>query len=156
MTNRRTLLKTIAGLSAARVAKNAPQPSVESDRAYWIRLLTKLAEPVLANLARGTLKRNMPVECADGNESDRRKYSHLEAFARLLAGIAPWLEAPSTRAMSRATEGFSATTAMAPDSGAGGTEFQCRHSGCVRGQDVGLLPADGGNSSLQGLSEGCF
>jgi hypothetical protein len=94
MTNRRTLLKTIAGLSAARVAKNAPPPSVESDRAYWIRLLTRLAEPVLANLARGTLKRNMPVECADGNESDRRKYSHLEAFARLLAGIAPWIEAP--------------------------------------------------------------
>lgn len=88
------LLKTIAGLSAAQIAKTAPQTPVESDRAYWIRLLTRLAEPVLENLAHGTLKRNMPVECAAGNVADRRKYSHLEAFARLLAGIAPWLEAP--------------------------------------------------------------
>ncbi len=94
MTNRRTLLKTIAGLSAAGVAQAAPQPAAESDRAYWTGLLSKLAEPVLENLARGTLKRNMPVECAAGNEVDRRKYTHLEAIARLLAGIAPWIEAP--------------------------------------------------------------
>ena len=94
MTNRRTVLKTIAGLSAASVAQSAPQPTVDSDRTYWIGLLTRLAEPVLENLARGTLKRNMPVECAVENHSARRKYSHLEAMARLLAGIAPWIEAP--------------------------------------------------------------
>ncbi len=35
----------------------------------------------------------MPVEtCPDGNLEDRRKYTHLEAVARLLVGIAPWLE----------------------------------------------------------------
>jgi hypothetical protein len=94
MTNRRTLLKTIAGLSAAGVAPGTPQPIVESDRAYWLNLLKKLAEPVLVNLARGTLRRNMPVECAPENEAERRKFSHLEAIARLLAGIAPWIEAP--------------------------------------------------------------
>ncbi|HEY1221560.1 MAG: DUF2264 domain-containing protein [Bryobacteraceae bacterium] len=88
------MLKTIAGLSAAQVAQGAPQPTAESDRTYWTGLLTKLAEPVLVNLARGTLKRNMPVECAGGNQAARRKYSHLEAIARLLAGIAPWIEAP--------------------------------------------------------------
>ena len=94
MTNRRTVLRTIAGLSAARVAQSAPQLTADSDRTYWTGLLAKLAEPVLENLARGTLKRNMPVECAGGNQADRRKYSHLEAIARLLAGIAPWMEAP--------------------------------------------------------------
>ena len=94
MPNRRTVLKTIAGLSAARAVQGASQPDAQSDRAYWTGLLTKLAEPVLENLARGTLKRHMPVECAGGNQAGRRKYSHLEAFARLLAGIAPWLEAP--------------------------------------------------------------
>lgn len=46
----------------------------------------------MTNLARGTLKQNMPVECVAGAEADRRKYTYLEAFARLLAGIAPWLE----------------------------------------------------------------
>ena len=94
MTHRRALLKTIAGLSAVQLARSAPQPTVESDRTYWTGLLARLAEPVLENLARGTLKRNMPVECAAGNQAERRKYSHLEAIARLLAGIAPWIEAP--------------------------------------------------------------
>ncbi len=94
MTNRRTLLKTIAGLSAAAAAQSVPQSAAESDRAYWTGLLSKLAEPVLENLARGTLKRNMPVECAAGHQADRRNYTHLEAIARLLAGIAPWIEAP--------------------------------------------------------------
>jgi len=94
MTDRRTALKTIAGLSAARLAQGAQQPTAASDRTYWTGLLARLAEPVLENLARGTLKRNMPVESASENQSARRKYSHLEAIARLLTGIAPWLEAP--------------------------------------------------------------
>jgi hypothetical protein len=67
---------------------------VETDRQYWVRTLVAVAEPVLANLAAGTLKRNMPVECVTGAVEDRRKYSHLEAIGRLLSGIAPWLEVP--------------------------------------------------------------
>ena len=35
----------------------------------------------------------MPVECVTGNVSDRRRFTHLEALGRLLAGIAPWLDA---------------------------------------------------------------
>src|SRR5215470_11164946 len=56
--------------------------------------MSRIAEPVLTNLAAGTLKRNMPVECVTGTVADRRKYSHLEAIGRLLSGVAPWLEAP--------------------------------------------------------------
>jgi hypothetical protein len=93
MTNRRAVLKTIVGLSGAGLVQGTRQPTVENDRTYWIDLLAKLAEPVLENLARGTLKRNMPVECAGEDQSARRKFSHLEAIARLLAGIAPWMEA---------------------------------------------------------------
>jgi hypothetical protein len=91
MTNRRMFFQSVAGLG---VAAAAPQSPPETDRQYWVRTLTKLADPVLRNLARGTLKRNMPVECVTGNPTDRRKYTHLEALGRLLAGIAPWLEAP--------------------------------------------------------------
>ncbi len=94
MPHRRAFLQSIAALGAADVAAAAPQGSPETDRQYWVRTLAKLAGPVLTNLARGTLKRNMPVECATGNLADRRKYTHLEALGRLLAGIAPWLEAP--------------------------------------------------------------
>ncbi len=58
-------------------------------RTYWISVLQKLADPVLRNLCSGTLRMNMPVESAG---TDRQNVSHLEAFGRTLAGIAPWLE----------------------------------------------------------------
>ena len=90
MTNRRVFFQSVAGLG---MAAAAPQGSTETERQYWVRTLTKLAGPVLRNLATGTLKRNMPVECVTGNPTDRRKYTHLEALGRLAAGIAPWLEA---------------------------------------------------------------
>jgi hypothetical protein len=82
----------MAGLGFAGAAQSAP-PDVESDRQFWLRTLMRIADPVLRNLAAGTLKRNMPVECVTGNPQDRKRYSHLEAIGRLLAGIAPWLEA---------------------------------------------------------------
>jgi hypothetical protein len=63
-----------------------------SDREYWIKTLTRIADPVLQNLSRQTLKQNMPVEAQPGRKDDRSKFTHLEAFGRLLAGIAPWLE----------------------------------------------------------------
>jgi hypothetical protein len=87
--HRRRFLQSAAALSAAQAAP----PAAESDREYWLGILAKLADPVLRNLAAGTLKRNMPVESV-GNIADRRRYTHLEALGRLLAGIAPWLEAP--------------------------------------------------------------
>ncbi len=34
----------------------------------------------------------MPVECKPGHSTDRRKVTYLEAFGRLMAGMAPWLE----------------------------------------------------------------
>jgi hypothetical protein len=64
-----------------------------AERAVWVARATKLAEPVLANLAAGTLKRSMPVEQAAG--ANRAAVTHLEALGRLLAGIAPWLQLPA-------------------------------------------------------------
>lgn len=63
-----------------------------SDRGGWLHVLRRLAEPVLTNLAQGRLKRMMPVEASPQADDDRSKYTHLEAFGRLMMGIAPWLE----------------------------------------------------------------
>src|SRR4051812_38270140 len=93
MTNRRRFFHAMAALPAAQLAQGQPG-GLPSDREYWLRMLARVAEPVLANLAAGTLKKNMPVECVTGNVAERRKVTHLEAIGRLLAGIAPWLEAP--------------------------------------------------------------
>ena len=62
------------------------------DRAFWLSVLIRLASPVLSNLAQRHFRERMPVECFTGSANERRNYSHLEAFGRLLAGISPWLE----------------------------------------------------------------
>lgn len=64
----------------------------QEDRPIWLDLLSRLAEPVLTNLALGQLKQTMPVEAVRGSSDDRRRYTHLEAFGRLMNGIAPWLQ----------------------------------------------------------------
>jgi hypothetical protein len=91
---RRHLLETAAlGLSSCLVVParaHTRQPATTGDRADWLDVTRRLADPVLINLARGTLRARMPVESAPG--ADRTSVSHLEAFSRLLAGIAPWLE----------------------------------------------------------------
>jgi hypothetical protein len=94
MMNRRAFLATAAG-SAAASAVAAPEARLagpSADREYWLGVLRRLADPVLTNLANGTLTARMPVEEATG--AGRRPVTHLEAFGRLVAGLAPWLELP--------------------------------------------------------------
>jgi hypothetical protein len=62
----------------------------EANRKVWNGYAQKLAEPVLRNVAAGTLRARMPVE--QPARADRRGVTHLEAFGRLLAGVAPWIE----------------------------------------------------------------
>lgn len=61
------------------------------DRTYWLQTMLKIAEPVLVSLAEGRLKASLPEE----GPPDRQIFAPLEAFARTLAGIAPWLESGS-------------------------------------------------------------
>jgi hypothetical protein len=94
MVRRRDFLKTASivaawnGTASHQATKPAP-----SDRDTWIALMRRLADPVLTNLANGTLKSRMPVEQAAG--ADRRSVTHLEALGRLMAGLAPWIELPA-------------------------------------------------------------
>ncbi|MHA6480571.1 DUF2264 domain-containing protein [Paenibacillus sp. strain BS8-2] len=62
------------------------------NRDYWIQRLSEVAEPVLLKMAEGKLKSEMPVEAKDGLLEDRKNFTYLEAIARLLCGISPWLE----------------------------------------------------------------
>ncbi len=84
----------IKGLSLLGLIPNAEfdfeSTEDKSDRHYWLSLLQKLAEPVLTALANNELKLKMPVEAFQ--PSERRKYTHLEAFARLLTGISAWIQ----------------------------------------------------------------
>jgi hypothetical protein len=79
-------------LQAARAAEALDQRASgpQADRDRWTAVVRRLADPVLTNLANGTLKARMPVEQAAGGK--RQTVTHLEALGRLIAGIAPWLE----------------------------------------------------------------
>ncbi len=128
--HRRDFLTTagLGTLGAATVAATAEAraPSAQAgapaggaqDREYWVRVLTRMADPVLTNLAAGTLRARMPVEQAPG--ADRAGVTHLEALGRLLAGIAPWIElgrddTPEGRERARVAELARAGLARAVD-----------------------------------------
>ncbi len=71
----------------------AEQPTAAQDRAYWIEVMTTVADPLLENMSRGKLRATMPVETISGAATpSNARTTHLEALGRLVAGIAPWLE----------------------------------------------------------------
>ncbi len=73
-------------------------PAVNT-RTLWLNYLEKLARPALTALATDQLKEKMPIETKSPDLiKERAKYTHLEAFARLLSGIAPWLQAEQLNA----------------------------------------------------------
>lgn len=66
----------------------------DSDRSYWTGLAYRIAAPVLENMSKGELKKNMMVEVSptwDGRDKD---VIYMETFGRLMSGIAPWLSLP--------------------------------------------------------------
>ncbi len=71
----------------------APVPG--NDRKVWLFYLDKMARPVLSNLAAGKLKEKMPqvLSAKTDNKESRTQVMYLEAFGRVLCGIAPWLNA---------------------------------------------------------------
>ncbi len=65
-----------------------------SDRAYWVNMLYEISEPVLRNMSRGELKKNMTVEYSPTWDGRSKNVAYMETFGRLLAGVAPWLTLP--------------------------------------------------------------
>jgi len=72
--DRREFLKTAgaAGVASAwpRVAgADQVAATARSDRDAWIAVMRRLADPVLTNLANGTLRARMPVEIGVGRNN---------------------------------------------------------------------------------------
>ena len=63
--------------------------SENKDRAFWLSALDRISKPVLENMSKELLWKNLPLE---PSMEWRRRCTHLEAIGRLVAGIAPWLE----------------------------------------------------------------
>lgn len=65
-----------------------------NDRKYWVQLLAKIAAPVLSNMSKGELKKNMRMEYSPTWDNRNKDVAYMEAFGRLIAGLAPFLALP--------------------------------------------------------------
>ncbi len=104
MLKRRTFLGGASALAAG-VAMSAGQhanvaaatlPSTDSDRTYMADLLIRMASPIVGPLSQGRLQSSFDPELSPTWDGRDRRVAYLEAFGRLVAGIAPWLALPAS------------------------------------------------------------
>lgn len=68
--------------------------SVRNDRQVWCEIMYRMAEPVLKNMSKGELQKNMLVETSPSWDGRNVKVAYMECFGRLMDGLAPWLSLP--------------------------------------------------------------
>jgi hypothetical protein len=74
--------------------RQTPEKQADNDRRYWTDLAYKIAAPVLSNMSKGELSKNMQVEVSPSWDGRNKRVTYMEAFGRLMDGIAPWLALP--------------------------------------------------------------
>lgn len=94
------LLLSGLGTSQAPSSLLAAAPCLQAkhamdDRSYWVSIIAKMAAPILDNISRGTMQKNMPMIVSKSSDGRNPKVGYLEAFGRLLAGMAPMLALPA-------------------------------------------------------------
>ena len=82
----------LALVPCAAVAKGKAE--AKTDRQVWTDVLYKMAAPVLENMSRGELQKNMQLELSPTWDGRNKKVAYMECFGRLMAGLAPWLSLP--------------------------------------------------------------
>lgn len=65
-----------------------------NERRYWTDRLYAIAAPVLQNMSKGELVKNMEVEVSPSWDGRDIRVTYMECFGRLMAGLAPWLSLP--------------------------------------------------------------
>lgn len=88
------VLFTIPALSFAQRNSRNDEAKPTSDRAYWVDMLYRIAQPVLSQMAEGKLQQNMTLELSPIWDGRDTCVAYLETFGRLMAGVAPWLNLP--------------------------------------------------------------
>ena len=79
--------------SMAAKASSTELPSGADDRSYMLDLLERMATPVLDRMSQGRLHEWKP-ELSASWDGRNPQVAYLEAFGRLIDGIAPWLALP--------------------------------------------------------------
>ncbi|MBR4898561.1 MAG: DUF2264 domain-containing protein [Prevotella sp.] len=91
---KRLLMILAVALIALPMAAKKKQVKQQTDREYWCEQAYKMARPVLENMAKGELQKNMLVEVSPNWDGRNKKVAYMETFGRLMAGLSPWLTLP--------------------------------------------------------------
>ena len=99
---RRSFLQWASVFGLAGMVRAADVPVRESeivakpanDREYWAGLLDKIATPVLENMSKGLLVKNMEMQFGPTRDNRDKRVGYMEAFGRLIAGLAPFISLP--------------------------------------------------------------
>ncbi len=91
---RRNFIRTLAAAPGAFIGADAAAQTPSDARAFQLDLMTRMAEPVLVNMAKGQLKKTFQLEVSPTWDGRDKGVTYLECFGRLIAGVAPWLALP--------------------------------------------------------------
>ena len=93
---KKIILILAVALLALPAAAKKKQVKQQTEREYWCEQAYKMAQPVLENMAKGELQKNMKTEFSPSFDNRNRKVVYMETFGRLMAGLAPWLALPDS------------------------------------------------------------
>lgn len=92
---KKNLILSIIALYTCILSINAQnKQSQTDDRTYWADLMYKVSEPVLSNMSKGELSKNMELELSPTWDGRDKRVTYMECFGRLMSGLAPWLALP--------------------------------------------------------------
>lgn len=80
-------------------AKQKQSSQEINDRVYWSNLCYQISAPILNNMSKGELQKNMQVEVSPTWDNRNKNVTYMEAFGRLMAGLAPWLTLPDDNSL---------------------------------------------------------
>jgi hypothetical protein len=88
-----SLIGLVAGLSPNVVLSESDESNraKTDDRQFWVATLEKIANPVLSNMSKGELQKNMRVAYSPTWDKRDGRVAFMEAFGRLIAGLAPFV-----------------------------------------------------------------
>lgn len=76
------------------VSAKKKKETPKTDRQQWVELAYRIAAPVLENMSKGELQKNMQLELSPTWDGRDQRVAYMETFGRLMAGISPWLALP--------------------------------------------------------------
>lgn len=90
--NKNRILAFVIGICVMSGFCQASTP--KTDRQLWAEMCYQIARPVLENMSKGELQKNMQMEYSPTWDGRDKRVAYLETFGRLMAGITPWLALP--------------------------------------------------------------